>query len=85
MTTTRESKYTSSSKIPRLIYGTAFKDEAQTKLLVKQALTLGYRGIDTANVRNNYKEAEAGDAIRELIRDGVVRREDLYVRGELFE
>jgi diketogulonate reductase-like aldo/keto reductase len=68
-----------SPKLPRLIYGTAFKDEAQTKALVKHAFTLGYRGIDTANVRNNYKEAEAGDAVREVISSNVVSRKDIYV------
>lgn len=63
---------------PRILYGTAFKGD-QTKELVLKALRLGYRGIDTAGVTNNYNEAQAGEAIQQLINEGVVQRHELYV------
>ena len=67
-----------SAPCPRILYGTAFKG-AQTYDLVTQAITLGYRGIDTAGVTSNYDEAGAGKAIGDLIAKGVVTREEIYV------
>jgi diketogulonate reductase-like aldo/keto reductase len=34
--------------IPKIIYGTAWKEE-KTKFLVKKAIEMGFRAIDTAN------------------------------------
>ncbi|MEK6921344.1 MAG: aldo/keto reductase, partial [Nanoarchaeota archaeon] len=38
------------STIPKILYGTAWKEDA-TETLVSNALKLGFRGIDTANQR----------------------------------
>lgn len=46
--------------IPPILYGTAWKED-HTQRLVDQALTLGFRGIDTANQRRHYFEEGVGD------------------------
>ncbi|KAF2786862.1 aldo-keto reductase-like protein [Melanomma pulvis-pyrius CBS 109.77] len=61
------------------IYGTAWKKD-QTKRLVREALAAGFRKVDTAAQPRHYQEELVGQAIRETIREGVVRREDLYVQ-----
>src|SRR5207245_1646872 len=48
---------------PNFFYGTAWKEE-RTEALVEQAVTEGFRGIDTANQRRHYDEAAVGAAIR---------------------
>lgn len=65
-------------KVPRLIYGTAWKKE-RTAELVYQALRAGFRAIDTAAQPKHYNEKGVGDGIRRAIEEGVVRREDLFV------
>lgn len=71
-------------KVPRFMYGTAWKEEA-TERLVGLALEAGFRAIDTANQRKHYHEAGVGAALRKA----TVKREDLflqtkftYVRGQ---
>ena len=61
------------------IYGTAWKED-ETKRLTRLAIEQGFRGIDTANQRKHYFEAEVGEAIRGAIGDGVVAREDLFLQ-----
>lgn len=51
-------------RVPRLAYGTAWKEE-RTAPLVRDALAAGFRGIDTANQRKHYVEAAVGEALRE--------------------
>lgn len=66
-------------KVPRFVYGTAWKKD-QTAALVSQAIRSGFRGIDTAAQPKHYEEDLVGDGIREALRAGVCRREDLHVR-----
>jgi diketogulonate reductase-like aldo/keto reductase len=66
------------SALPVLIYGTAWKKE-RTANLVYKALDVGFRAVDTAAQPKHYREDLVGDGIRRAIRDGKVRREDLYV------
>jgi diketogulonate reductase-like aldo/keto reductase len=47
--------------VPRLLYGTAWKEEA-TQRLTELALAQGFRGIDTANQLRHYDEAAVGQA-----------------------
>lgn len=75
-------------KVPRFMYGTAWKEEA-TERLVTLALEAGFRAIDTANQRKHYHEVGVGAAVRAACARGLVRREDLflqtkytYVRGQ---
>ena len=67
-----------STRIPKLVYGTAWKKERTTDL-VYQALKAGFRGIDTAAQPRHYREELVGDGIRRAIQEGLVAREDLYV------
>ncbi|HVR44630.1 MAG TPA: aldo/keto reductase [Thermoanaerobaculia bacterium] len=65
--------------VPRLLYGTAWKEE-RTAELVGAALDAGFRGIDTANQRRHYHEAAVGEAITGAIGRGVVRRDELFLQ-----
>lgn len=75
MTLSNESK----TKIPKLLYGTAWKKD-RTADLVYNAIKAGFRGIDTAAQPRHYQEHLVGDGIRRAISEGIVKREDLYVR-----
>ena len=66
-------------EVPRLFYGTAWKEE-RTEGLVAAALDAGFRAIDTANQRRHYHEAGAGAAIAAALRDGALRREQLFIQ-----
>ena len=61
--------------IPGMMYGTAWKEDA-TETLVANALTAGFRAIDTANQRKHYFEAGVGRAIA---RSGIAR-DDLFLQ-----
>lgn len=67
------------ARIPRLIYGTAWKKE-RTADLVTEALASGFTGIDTACQPKHYREDLVGEGIGKAIRDGVISREALYVQ-----
>lgn len=62
-----------------MIYGTAWKAE-RTVDCVTQALKAGFRCIDTAAQPKHYREDLVGDAIRNCIETGLVRREDIYLQ-----
>lgn len=64
--------------IPVLVYGTAWKKE-QTADLVYKAIRAGFRAIDTAAQPKHYREDLVGSGIRRAIREGIVRRDELYV------
>ena len=59
----------------KLLYGTAWKED-ETKRLVMLALAAGFRGIDTANQRKHYHEAQVGQAIAA----SGLKREELFVQ-----
>lgn len=44
-----------STSIPPILYGTAWKED-DTQRLVLQALTLGFKGIDTATIHLGYDD-----------------------------
>ena len=78
-------KLNSGHMIPLIGFGTAVFDKdglnpGDHRALVdvlKNAIKTGYRMIDTAWLYNN--EQMVGDAIKECIAEGIVKREDMYI------
>ena len=66
-------------KVPRFLYGTAWKEE-KTAALVELAIEQGFRGIDTANQRRHYHEAAVGEGIATAIKRHLVKRDDLFLQ-----
>ena len=77
--TESEYLYTGGVRVPRFLYGTAWKED-RTQTLVELALKQGFRGIDTANQRRHYFEEAVGQALAAAIRGGVVTREGLFLQ-----
>lgn len=67
------------AKVPTLLYGTAWKEE-RTAQCVAQALSAGFRGIDTANQRMHYHEAEVGKALLGEWERGTLQRDDIFLQ-----
>lgn len=65
-------------RMPRILYGTAWKKE-QTADLVEQAVVAGFRGIDTAAQPKHYDEHRVGQALRRLQEQGI-QREELFLQ-----
>jgi diketogulonate reductase-like aldo/keto reductase len=65
-------------RIPRLIYGTAWKRQ-KTAGCVERALTLGFRGIDTACQPKHYFESGVGEGVAAYLNDKKSRG-DLYIQ-----
>ncbi len=63
---------------PGIVYGTAWK-KTRTAELVKTAVELGFRGIDTACQPKHYDEAGAGAGVRSCLDSGLSRAE-LYLQ-----
>ena len=73
------SLHTSKKSIPAFIYGTAWKKE-RTADLVCQALSSGFRGVDTAAQPRHYREDLVGEGIRRAASEGKVARQDLFIQ-----
>jgi len=58
--------------IPSFMYGTAWKKEATTELVL-QAVEAGFTAIDTANQLVHYDEARVGEALLQLANHGITR------------
>ena len=58
--------------VPAFIYGTAWKKEATTRLVL-EAVKAGFTGIDTANQLIHYDEARVGEALLSLADQGMTR------------
>ena len=65
-------------EMPRLIYGTAWKEE-RTAELVAQALGSGFRGIDTACQPKHYNEPGVGDGLAAALAAGL-SRDEIYLQ-----
>src|ERR1700716_2344581 len=68
--------------MPAVGFGTLIPDPVDTKRATKVALEVGFRHLDCAE---RYRNEEAvGEALREAIDDGAVRREDVFVTTKLW-
>lgn len=65
-------------KMPRIIYGTAWKKDRTADLVVK-AIQAGFRGIDTACQPKHYNEPLVGAALHRL-KDHGIEREALFLQ-----
>jgi diketogulonate reductase-like aldo/keto reductase len=70
---------TAGVRMPKIIYGTAWKKE-RTAELVKQAIEMGFRGIDTACQPKHYQEKGVGEGVVACIDRGLVTRPELYLQ-----
>ncbi len=70
-------------RMPALGLG-VFKVEEGQELVqaIKSAVTMGYRSIDTAAIYGN--EAGVGQAVRELIEEGIVTRDELFITSKVW-
>ena len=68
-------------RMPRIIYGTAWKKDS-TAALVEQAISLGFRGIDTACQPKHYNEAGVGAGIISALQKHGIDRSELYLQSK---
>jgi diketogulonate reductase-like aldo/keto reductase len=64
---------------PPFLYGTAWKEQA-TPRLVYEALSQGFKGLDTANQRKHYFEEGVGFGIQKYLNEHQVTRKDLFLQ-----
>lgn len=69
-------------RVPLLGIGTFMISPEDTENSVYQALKIGYRMIDTANAYLN--EEAVGKALARAIREGIVKREDVFLSTKLW-
>ncbi len=71
-----------SGAIPALGFGTLIPDPIATKNATKAALEAGFRALDTAE---RYRtEKEVGEAIKEVVKAGKIKRENIFVATKLW-
>lgn len=58
--------------MPSFVYGTAWKKDATTGLVIK-AVSMGFRAIDTANQPRHYQEPLVGESLLALEKKGISR------------
>ncbi|CDJ39758.1 aldo/keto reductase family oxidoreductase, putative [Eimeria tenella] len=66
-------------KMPRIIYGTAWKKE-RTAELCHTALREGFRGFDTACQPKHYNQRGLGEALSEAFSQMNIKRDELYIQ-----
>lgn len=79
MSTPEPGNAAAAARGPRIIYGTAWK-AARTAELVREALVLGFRALDTAGQPRHYDEAGVGAGLAAAGASTGVNRADLYLQ-----
>ncbi|CAD24968.1 ALDOSE REDUCTASE [Encephalitozoon cuniculi GB-M1] len=76
-------KLNNGKEIPTVGLGTwGMEDEAVLEGAIRNALSLGYRHIDTAFIYGN--EKMIGNILKKLFDEGVVQRKDLFITSKLW-
>jgi diketogulonate reductase-like aldo/keto reductase len=65
--------------IPKMMYGTAWKKEKTTDLVIS-AILAGFRGVDTACQPKHYREDLVGKALSILEKEHNISRNDLFIQ-----
>src|SRR3954465_13009594 len=71
-----------SGAIPALGFGTLIPDPVATRAATKAALEAGFRLLDAAERYRN--ETQVGDAMRDVFKEGKIKREDVFVITKLW-
>ncbi|CAL5229700.1 g13072 [Coccomyxa viridis] len=74
-------KLNNGKEMPMLALGTWKSEAGEVERAVQDAVRLGVRHIDTAEMYDN--QDEIGSALERLFSEGVVRRQDLWVTSKL--
>lgn len=75
------SSSSSSIPFPPILYGTAWKGEA-TSQLVLLALRSGFRAFDTAGQRKHYRQDLVGEGLAIARRDLGISRKDVWIQSK---
>ena len=75
-------KFSNNDEMPALGLGTWKSDPGEVYTAVREAIKMGYRHIDCAEIYGN--EAEIGQAFADAFKAGDVKRSDLWVTSKLW-